>query len=56
MRILLVEDDTRIAANIVEFLSAEAFAVDHVIDGKMGYEMATGNVAYDVIVSDRMLP
>ncbi len=56
MRVLLVEDDPRIAANIIEFLGTQSFAVDHTDNGKTGYEMAVKGDLYDAVISDRMLP
>ena len=36
MRILLVEDDNKIASFIVKGFKAEGFAIDHAADGEMG--------------------
>ena len=56
MRILLVEDEHRLAANIKLILEQEmACVVDACFDGAEGYSLAsTGK--YDVIVLDLMLP
>ena len=54
-RVLLVEDETRLAAAVRRGLQAEGFAVDVVPDGIEGEWMAT-NTAYDAIVLDIMLP
>jgi DNA-binding response OmpR family regulator len=55
VRVLLVEDEARMAAAVVRGLSAEGFVVDHVADGQAGLEEARFG-AYDVVVLDIMLP
>jgi DNA-binding response OmpR family regulator len=55
MRILLIEDDTKIAAAVEKGLRAEHFAVDIVADGILGEELAQIN-QYDLIILDIMLP
>ena len=55
MRLLLVEDDPKIASFIVKGLKAEGFAVDHAVDGRNGLHMALTE-PYDVAVIDVMLP
>jgi two-component system OmpR family response regulator len=55
MRILLVEDDPKIAAFILKGLKAEGFAVDHAADGEEGLDLALAE-AYDAAVVDIMLP
>jgi len=55
MRILLVEDEEKVARFISIGLKAERFAVDTVRDGKMGLQMATLN-PYDLLVIDLNLP
>lgn len=55
MRVLLIEDDRRVAEAIAKNLKAEAFAVDIARDGESGEEMAKIN-DYDVIILDLMLP
>lgn len=55
MRILLVEDDTSIAAAIVATLRGNSHAVDHVTDGVMA-EHAAKDVDYDLVVLDLGLP
>ncbi len=55
MRILLVEDDTRIAHSIARWLRSESYAVDLARDGKEGEELALSN-DYDLIILDIMLP
>ncbi|MEW1952661.1 response regulator transcription factor [Terrabacter sp. NPDC080008] len=55
MRVLLVEDEERMAAALVRGLGAEGFVVDHVADGVAGLEAARFG-GYDVVVLDIMLP
>ncbi len=55
MRLLLVEDDLKIASFIVKGLKSEGFAVDHAGDGETGLHMALTE-PYDVAVIDIMLP
>jgi len=55
MRILLIEDERRIARNIKEGLEQERYAVDLAHDGLEGYDLAAGE-EYDVIILDLMLP
>ena len=55
MRILVVEDEHKIANSIKKGLELENFAVDVVYDGASGYDYASSE-EYDVIVLDLMLP
>ena len=55
MKILLVEDEHRLAEVVKEGLVAEGFVVDIVSDGVTGLWAATENT-YDAIVLDIMLP
>jgi len=55
MRILVVEDDRKIASFVVNGLKQSGFAVDHCADGEEGHIMA-GGVDYDAAVVDIMLP
>lgn len=55
MRVLLVEDERRLAENIVAALREVGFAVDHAADGEEGSHLAEQGV-YDAIVLDLMLP
>lgn len=55
MRILIVEDEYKIATALKKGLEQEAFAVDVVHDGEDGLTYALDE-PYDVIVLDRMLP
>ncbi len=55
MKILLVEDEQRLAGVVKEGLVSEGFSVDIVSDGITGLWAATSN-PYDAIVLDIMLP
>ncbi len=55
MRIIVVEDEHRIANSIKKGLEQEGFAVDVVYDGEEGYDMASTE-DYDVIILDLLLP
>ena len=55
MRVLVVEDDKKIASFVVNGLKQSGFAVDHCADGESGLEMAR-SVPYDAAVIDIMLP
>ncbi|MGA9979832.1 MAG: response regulator transcription factor [Candidatus Sulfotelmatobacter sp.] len=55
MRVLLIEDEQRLAENIVAALRETGLAVDHASDGEAGSHLAEQGV-YDAIVLDLMLP
>jgi DNA-binding response OmpR family regulator len=55
MRILIVEDDHKIANAIKKGLEQESYAVDVSYDGKDGLSSAL-TLPYDLIILDRMLP
>ena len=55
MRVLVVDDDERLAALLRQGLRAEGCAVDLAADGLRGVALGTEG-AYDVIVLDVMLP
>ena len=55
MRVLVIEDDSKIAGFVVNGLKQSGFAVDLAADGEQGLAMA-GAVTYDTIVLDVMLP
>ena len=55
MRLLLVEDDPKIASFIVKGMKAEGYAVDHAPDGQEGLHMAVTE-PYDTAIIDVMLP
>ena len=55
MKLLLVEDDDKIAAAVTRGLRAEGFTVETAVDGEEGLWRAREG-AYDLIVLDIMLP
>jgi two-component system OmpR family response regulator len=55
MRLLLIEDDQKIASFVKKGFKAEGFAVDHAADGIAGLDLAL-NEPYDAAVVDIMLP
>lgn len=55
MRILLVEDDVKLASFILKGLKSAGFAVDHYPDGEAGLHMALSE-SYDAAIIDIMLP
>ncbi|HWH70086.1 MAG TPA: response regulator transcription factor [Candidatus Sulfotelmatobacter sp.] len=55
MRLLLIEDEKKVADVIARGLRAEGFAVDVAYDGPSGWDLAA-TVSYDVIILDLMLP
>ncbi|MFE9235586.1 response regulator transcription factor [Streptomyces sp. NPDC007007] len=55
MRLLIVEDEKRLAASLAGGLTAEGFAVDVVHDGPEGLHRASGG-GYDLVILDIMLP
>ena len=55
MRILVVEDDEKIASFVLNGLKQSGFSVDHASDGDEGWSLCE-SVAYDAIVLDIMLP
>ncbi len=54
-KILLVEDEEKLVANLAEKLRAEGYDVSTALDGDAGWELARDN-SYDLIVLDIMLP
>ncbi|MFF5894623.1 response regulator transcription factor [Streptomyces argenteolus] len=55
MRLLIVEDEKRLATSLARGLTAEGFAVDVVHDGLEGLHLA-GQGVHDLVVLDIMLP
>lgn len=55
MRILLVEDDTRLAETLAEALSDQRYVVDIAADGETGWHQANA-LEYDLMLLDVMLP
>jgi two-component system OmpR family response regulator len=55
MRVLVIEDDGKIASFVVNGLRQNGFAADQAADGEKGLALA-GAVGYDAVVLDLMLP
>lgn len=55
MRLLLVEDEKRMAQALCEILRQENYEVDHCADGISGLEAIESNI-YDIVILDVMLP
>ncbi|MBV9026379.1 MAG: response regulator transcription factor [Streptomycetaceae bacterium] len=55
MRLLIVEDEKRLAGALAKGLAAEGFAVDMTHDGREGLHLATTQ-EYDLVILDIMLP
>jgi DNA-binding response OmpR family regulator len=57
MRILLVEDDIRLAETLAEALTDQLYTVDIAIDGESAWEYAKAlDLDYDLLLLDVMLP
>lgn len=55
MRILVIEDEKKVASFIKKGLEEEFYAVDIALNGKEGFELAL-HEEYDLIIMDVMLP
>jgi DNA-binding response OmpR family regulator len=55
MRVLLIEDEHKIARALQKALEQETYAVDIAYDGDEGYSMALDE-PYDIAIIDRMIP
>ncbi len=55
MRILVVEDEHKIANSIKKGLEQESYAVDVAFEGVQGFDLASSD-DYDTIILDRLLP
>ena len=55
MKILIVEDEHKIANAMKQGLEQELYAVDVAYEGTTGYDLAAGEY-YDLIILDRLLP
>jgi DNA-binding response OmpR family regulator len=55
MRVLIIEDEHKIAGALKKALEQEKYAVDVSYDGDDGYAMATTE-PYDIAIIDRMIP
>ena len=56
MRILVVEDERKVASFVRQGLEEEGYAVDVAPDGAMAVDLALGGPAYDLVILDVMLP
>ena len=55
MRLLVIEDEKRLARNLEELLRRQGYTVDISSDGVSGYDNASTDL-YDLILLDAMLP
>ena len=55
MRLLLVEDEKRMAQALCEILRLEKYEVDHYGNGPEGLAAIESNI-YDIVILDVMLP
>jgi len=55
MRILIIEDEKKVAGFLKNGLREEGYAVDDAFDGQAGFDLAVEN-EYDIIILDLMLP
>ena len=55
MRLLVIEDEKRLAQNLAELLRRQGYTVDVSSDGVSGYDNASTDL-YDLILLDAMLP
>lgn len=55
MRLLVVEDEPKLAYSLKEALELQGYAVDVALDGQDGLDLASSN-PYDLLIVDWMLP
>jgi DNA-binding response OmpR family regulator len=55
MRILIIEDEVKLAGAMKRALELQKYAVDVAYDGNVGFDLAIGE-EFDLIISDIMLP
>ena len=55
MRLLIVEDEVRLAGTLADLLKRQGYTVDVSYDGESGLDNAQSDI-YDLIVLDAMLP
>ncbi len=55
MRVLIIEDEKRLARTLADLLEQDGYQSDIANDGEVGYELASSSV-YDALVLDVMLP
>ncbi len=57
MRILLVEDEEKLAKAVVLGLTKKGYAVDYILDGEKAMKrIALNHIDYDLVILDLMLP
>lgn len=57
MRILLVEDEEKLAKAVVAGLTKKGYAVDYILDGEKAMKrIALNHMDYDLVILDLMLP
>ena len=57
MRILIVEDEEKLAQSLKKGLEKEGYAVDYVVEGEAGQRrIEMNNKEYDLVILDLMLP
>lgn len=56
MRVLVAEDDVRLADLLVESLTEAGWSADVVHDGRVAYDLLLSDTGYDVVLLDWMLP
>ena len=56
MKLLVIEDDLKIAGFLLKGLKEAGHSVDHAADGEEGLISATGSIHYDLVILDLMLP
>jgi len=54
-RILLIEDDTRLASSVVQYMELHGIYCDHCLDGEQARQLLIQG-SYDVLVSDINMP
>ncbi len=55
-RLLLIDDDQKLARLLTEYLGGQGFEVTHASDGRRGLTLAEGPLGFDAILLDLMLP
>jgi DNA-binding response OmpR family regulator len=55
MRLLIIEDEPKVARTLVKALEADQFAIDVAVDGEDGLQLST-EIDYDAIILDWNLP
>ena len=56
MRVLIVEDEVKLAEALAEIMKSQRYFVDVVHDGENAFDYAMSDIFYDVIVLDVMIP